>query len=157
MFETHKVRKQDKFSKYWSQHLNTRKPQKGTGPGVRMSKHHLMACHARSMFFENLPQLKRVKNWCNVWSMEGVTIYGHHPECRVTFRIWGLILFDKIPVPTIELPYRRFLYISLPVKLTEMTHRPQNKTFIRGTSPGVSDELWDKNAVGGQRWDVAAQ
>ena len=26
-----------------------------------------------------------VKNWCNVLSMEGVTVFGHHPECRVTF------------------------------------------------------------------------
>ena len=26
-----------------------------------------------------------VKNWCNVLSMEGVTVGGHHPECRVTF------------------------------------------------------------------------
>ena len=25
------------------------------------------------------------QNWCNVSSMEGVTVYGHHPECRVTF------------------------------------------------------------------------
>ena len=24
-----------------------------------------------------------VKNWCNVLSMEGVTVCGHHPECRV--------------------------------------------------------------------------
>ena len=27
----------------------------------------------------------RVKNWCNAWSMEGVTVDCHHPECRVTF------------------------------------------------------------------------
>ena len=26
-----------------------------------------------------------VKNWCNVLSIEGVTVCGHHPECRVTF------------------------------------------------------------------------
>ena len=26
-----------------------------------------------------------VKNWCNVLSMEGVTVCGHHPECHVTF------------------------------------------------------------------------
>ena len=30
-------------------------------------------------------------------------------------------------------------------------------TFIRGASPDVSDELLDKNAIGGRRWDVAAQ
>ena len=37
----------------------------------------------------------------------------------------------------------------------ETSHCPQNKTFIRGASPGVSDELGDKNAIGGRRWDVA--
>ena len=36
--------------------------------------------------------------------MESVTEYGHHPEYRVTFGRGGLILFDKISVPTIELP-----------------------------------------------------
>ena len=29
------------------------------------------------------------KNWCNILSMEGVTLCGHHPECRVTFRRGG--------------------------------------------------------------------
>ena len=32
-----------------------------------------------------------VKNWCNVLSMEGVTVCGHHPECRVTF---GRYIFE---------------------------------------------------------------
>ena len=27
----------------------------------------------------------KVKNWCYVLSMEGVTVCGHHQECRVTF------------------------------------------------------------------------
>ena len=69
-------------------------------------------------------------------------------------------MFGKIPVPTIELPKRRFqtfLDISLPEKLIGKSHRPQNKTFIRGASPGVSDKLRDKNAIGGRRWDVATQ
>ena len=44
------------------------------------------------------------KYLCNVLSMEGVPAYGHPPECRVTFVRGGIILFDKIPVPTIELP-----------------------------------------------------
>ena len=35
--------------------------------------------------------------------MEGVTVYGHPPECYVTFGRGGLILFDNIPVLTIEL------------------------------------------------------
>ena len=54
-----------------------------------------------------------------------------------------LILFDKIPVPTIELLKRRFqtfLDISLPGKLMGKSHRPQNKTLIRGACPGVSDD-----------------
>ena len=42
--------------------------------------------------------------------MENVTEYGHHPECRVTFEGGGVILFDKISVPTIELPYKRSQY-----------------------------------------------
>ena len=32
-----------------------------------------------------MSQSVTVKNWCNVLSMEGVTVYGHHPEWRVTF------------------------------------------------------------------------
>ena len=68
------------------------------------------------MFYGNLVQLGKksnsvirsrsvmVKNWCNVLSMKGVTVCGHHPECRVTFGREELILFGKIPVPTIELP-----------------------------------------------------
>ena len=81
-----------------------------------------------------------VKNWSDVSSMEGVTVYGHSPECRVTFGRGNLILFGKIPVPTIELPWKRFqtfLDISLSEKLIGKSQRPQNKTFIRGASPGV--------------------
>ena len=49
------------------------------------------------MFYGNLVQLGKksnsvirsrsvmVNNWCNVLSMGGVTVCGHHPECRVTF------------------------------------------------------------------------
>ena len=31
----------------------------------------------------------RVKIWCNLWSVEGVTVYAHHPQCRVTFERVG--------------------------------------------------------------------
>ena len=53
--------------------------------------------HPLHMFYGNLVQLGKksnsvirsrsvmVRNWCNVLSMEGVTVCGHHPECRVTF------------------------------------------------------------------------
>ena len=84
--------------------------------------------------------------------MEGVTVDGHHPECRVAFGRGGRVLFDKIPVPITELPKRlsqKYNYLSLPEKLIGKPHRPQNKTFIRGASPGVSDELWDKNCCSG--------
>ena len=49
------------------------------------------------MFYGNLVQLGNksnsvirsrsvmVKNCCNVLSMEDVIVFGHHPECRVTF------------------------------------------------------------------------
>ena len=47
------------------------------------------------------------------------------------------------------------LDISLPEKLIGKSQRHQNKAFIKGASPGVSDELGDKNAIGGRRWDVA--
>ena len=104
------------------------------------------------MFYGNLAQLGKksnseirsrsvtVKNWCNVLSMEGVTACGQHPECRVIFGRGGLILFGKIPVPTIELPKRRFprfLDISLPEKLIGKSHRPQNKTFIKSSNVHV--------------------
>ena len=67
-------------------------------------------------------------------------------SCNIRER--GLILFDKIPVPTIELPNRRFqtfLDISLSKKLIRKSHRPQNKPFIRGASPGVSYKRDDFN------------
>ena len=53
--------------------------------------------HPLHMFYGNLVQLGKksnsvirsrsvmVKNWCDVLSMEGVTVCGHHPECGVTF------------------------------------------------------------------------
>ena len=40
-----KVRKQDKFRRNWSRHLNTCKSQSWTGLGVRRSKRPLLACH----------------------------------------------------------------------------------------------------------------
>ena len=67
-----------------------------------------------------------------------------------TIRRRATWLFDKIPVPTIELPWTRsqtFFYISLPEKLVGKSHGLQNKSFIREASPGVPDECWDKNAI----------
>ena len=64
--------------------------------------------HPLHMFYGNLAQLGKksnsvirsrsvmVKNWCYVLAMEGVTVCGHHPECRVTFGRGGphTILWD---------------------------------------------------------------
>ena len=51
-----------------------------------------------AMFYGNLPEFgnkvkignnvqfgDRFKNWCNVWSVKGVTVDDHVPECHVTF------------------------------------------------------------------------
>ena len=44
--------------------------------------------------FSNKVQISnRVKNWCNSWSMEGVTVDDHHPECHVTFGRWDELNF----------------------------------------------------------------
>ena len=46
--------------------------------------------------------------------MEGVPVYDHVPECRVTFGRGDFILFDEIPLSTIELPegpFQKFLDI----------------------------------------------
>ena len=49
-------------------------------------------------FYVNLPKFSdkvkicnkgqfdnKLTNWCNVWSIEGPTVYSHVPECHVTF------------------------------------------------------------------------
>ena len=54
----------------------------------------------------------------------------------------------EIPISTIELPegwFQTFPNISLREKLTWKSRRSQNKPFIRGVSPGIPFELWDKH------------
>ena len=44
---------------------------------------------------------------------------------------------------------------SVDAVFTEKSCRPQNKTFIRGASPGISCKLRDiKDAIGGRSWYV---
>ena len=70
----------------------------GTGPGVRRSKRPLLASRTRCNVLWKPPKFgNKVKigikvqfgnkfaNWCNVWSIEGVIVNGHVPECHVTF------------------------------------------------------------------------
>ena len=70
----------------------------GTGPGVRRSKRPLLASRTRcNVLWKPLKFGNKVKigykvqfgnkfsNWCDVWSIEGVIVHGHVPECHVTF------------------------------------------------------------------------
>ena len=70
------------------------------------------------------------------------------------------IMFDEILILTIKPPEGRFQTvhdISLSEELRWKSRRPSNKTFIRGASPGILYELWDKNTIGWQRWNIATQ
>ena len=44
-----------------------------------------LAIRSKVKFGNKVQNRNRDKKWCNAWSMEGVTVDGHHPECRVTF------------------------------------------------------------------------
>ena len=70
----------------------------GTGPGVLMSKRPLFASRTRCNVlwkppkFGNMVKIgnkvqvgNKSANRCNVWSIEAVIVYGHVPECHVTF------------------------------------------------------------------------
>ena len=57
-------------------------PPGGTKP---LSAHRLLAQLGKKLNSVIRSRSVMVKNWCNVLSMEGVTVCGHHSECRVTF------------------------------------------------------------------------
>ena len=70
----------------------------GTGPGVRRSKRPLLASRTRCNVpwkpskFGNKVKIgikvhfgNKFANRCNVCTIEGVIVYGHVPECHVTF------------------------------------------------------------------------
>ena len=72
--------------------------QNGTGPGVRRSKRPLLASRTRCNVLLKPPKFgnkvkignqvqfgKKFANWFNILSIEGVIVYGHVPECHVTF------------------------------------------------------------------------
>ena len=69
--------------------------QNETGQGVRRSKRPLLASRTRCNVlwkFGNKVKIgnkiqfgNKFTNVCNVWSIEGVTVYGHVLECHVTF------------------------------------------------------------------------
>ena len=76
------------------------------------------------------------------------------PTYMVITQWWegGLILFDKIPVSTLEMISNVPFTYPCPRNLLK-----SRTALIRGASSCVSNELWNKNAIGGRRWDVAAQ
>ena len=70
----------------------------GTGPGVQRSKRPLLASRTRCNVLWKPPKFcnnvkignkvqfgNKFANWCNVGSFECVILYGHVPECHVTF------------------------------------------------------------------------
>ena len=131
----------------------------GTGPGVWRSKRPLLASGTRCNVLWKPPKFgKKVKigkvqfgnkfaNWCNVWSFEVFIVNGHVPECHVTSGRGRLHNFYEIPISTIKRHEGRlqtFHDVSLSEELRWKSHRPKNKTFIRGASPGIPYELWDK-------------
>ena len=94
MFGSQKVRKQERL--VWTlEHMQVAKWDRTRCPEEEASS--VGMPHPLQMFYGNLAQLDKksnsairsrsvtVKNWCNVRSMEGVTVYSHHPDCRVTF------------------------------------------------------------------------
>ena len=97
MFETQKVSRHDKFRKEWSQYYNKCKSQMGqdqvsggvsvlwwlTAP-IAMSME--TSWNGNKVKIGNKVQLgNKFTNLYNVWSIEGFTVYGHVPECHVTF------------------------------------------------------------------------
>ena len=97
MFETQKVRRHDKFRKEWSQHKNKCKNQIGQDQVSRGVRVLCWLAAPVAIFYGNLQNLiirsklviksssVKFANWCNVWSIESVIVYGHVPECHVTF------------------------------------------------------------------------
>ena len=61
-----------------------------------------------AMFYGNLPTfgntvksvIRSFTHWCNVWLIEGVTVYGHVPECHEKKEEIWLSPMTKAPTPT---------------------------------------------------------
>ena len=79
---------------------------------------------------------------CNIWER------GHHNvwcDPQIEHRTsWGTISNVS-------------WHISLPKKLTWQLHRSRNKTFIRGASPHIPHELWDKHTICWRRLNIATK
>ena len=104
----------------------------GTGPGVRRSKRPLLASRTRCNVLWKPPKFgNKVKisikvqfgnkfaNWCNVWSIEGVVVYGHVPECHVTFGRGRLHNAYIINIRVMYITLLGFASMSVPVYIAE--------------------------------------
>ena len=103
ILETQKVRRHDQEIQIEVQErmvstLEQMQDPNWTDAGVRRSKRPLLASRTRCNVLWKPPKFgNKVKignkvqfgnkfaSWCNVWSIEGVIVYGHVPECHVTF------------------------------------------------------------------------
>ena len=128
-----------------------------------------------AMFYGNLQNLviksksvikssrigNKFANWCNVWSIECVIVYGHVPECHVTFgrgrlhNVWWDPHIDHKTSWGDD--FKRSMTYPCPRSLDESRAALRIKTFIRGASPGIPYELWDKNTIGWRGWNIATQ
>ena len=100
----------------------------------------------------NLVIRSRVKNWCNVWSVGVITEYGHPPEYHVTLGRGAsscLIRSPYRPRNFLRDDSKRSLTYPCPRSLLE-NRIALRINFSRGASSVVSDELWDKNEIGGE-------
>ena len=107
----------------------------GTGPDIRWSKRPLLASRTRCNVLRKPPKFgNKVKignkvqfcnsftNLCNVWSVNGVTVYGHVPECHVTFgrgRLHNVKWDPHIDHKTLRDNFKRALTYPCPRSLDE--------------------------------------
>ena len=100
-------------------------------------------------------------------SIEHLQLVQHANRGRLLWRTPGTVLFGTCICSKIETCFSKSCHvpglwisisnISWHISAYWKSHRPQNKRFIRGAIPGVSDQLWDKDAIGWREWDVASQ
>ena len=117
--------------------------------------------HPSQMFYGNHSKFGKKSSSVKSLISRGLLLYMVRSQ-NVIYHLWegNFILFDKIPVSTIKLPqwrFQAFLDVSLFEKLIWKSRRPQDKTSIRGASPGISYKLRNKVAIGGRGWNIATQ
>ena len=135
----------------------------GTGPGVRRSKRPLSACHTRrKCSMETTQNSIKGRHRYKVWSVGGCHCIwsGHRMSFNICERETSYCLIrSRIDHKTWNPQWRfqAFLGVSLFEKLIWKSRRPQDKTSIRGASPGIPYKLRNKDAIGGRGWNIATQ